>query len=131
MSADATLRKRLEFTDVTRNGEVLTASVAFATLAERDDVYRAMTEPGRQCRLIVRRTFDVSVPNETPPPTDGGPVFTLPWRPAVEWPPARQFVGTPILDKPIEWTYPPEPDPKPIVNTLAAVTQPALVNTAV
>jgi hypothetical protein len=67
-------RKTLDFTDLRRNGEVVTALLPFATIAERDEVYRALTEPERQSRLIVRRFIDVSVPYEPAPPQPGGAI---------------------------------------------------------
>lgn len=74
--------KSLEFTDVTRNGAIVTASLTFATLQERDEVYRALTEPERRARLVVRRFIDVAVPQgpSGTPPGKGGR-FILPQRP--------------------------------------------------
>ena len=129
VAADLGIRKRLEFTEVSRNGQVVTAALTFATLAERDDVYRAMTEPGRQARLIVRRTIDVSVPQEVPPdgsgPIDTVPDMKLPVRPLHHWPPDQVVLMGPIIDKPvfdqpiidtpILATLPPEPGTKPTI----------------
>ena len=108
VSPSAGARKTLEFTDVTRNGTIVRASLTFATLAERDDVYRALTERERQPRLIVRRFIDVSVPQRTPPPASGGtsdggsldPI--LPRRPIHDWTPKMVAMPrTPIVDVPI------------------------------
>jgi hypothetical protein len=74
--------KKLEFTEVSRNGAIVTASLAFATLQERDDVYRALTEPERRARLVVRRFIDVALPQagaDVPP--GGRPHVLLPLRP--------------------------------------------------
>jgi hypothetical protein len=103
-------RKVLEFTDVTRNGAIVTAGLTFATLAERDDVYRALTERERQARLVVRRFIDVLVPQRTPPPRppvggggDGGGLGPiLPRRPLHKWPPKQVTVSQqPVVDVPI------------------------------
>jgi hypothetical protein len=74
--------KKLEFTEVSRNGAIVTASLAFATLQERDDVYRALTEPERRARLVVRRFIDVALPQEgADVPPGGRPHVLLPLRP--------------------------------------------------
>ena len=70
VAASAGARKSLEFTEVTRTDNFVKASLTFATLTERDDVYRALTEPDRQARLIVQRFFDIRVPER--PPSGGG-----------------------------------------------------------
>jgi hypothetical protein len=91
--------KTLEFTDVTRSGTVVAAELTFATLAERDDVYGALTDPARGARLVVRRRVDLLVP------VRGliGAVFelpiaisVLPERPLVAWPPRRIPVADPL-----------------------------------
>jgi hypothetical protein len=82
-------KKVLEFTDVTRNGAIVTATMTFATLPERDDVYRALTEPGRGARLLVRRTIDVLIPERPAPglklPHGRFTDFALPPRPITTW----------------------------------------------
>jgi hypothetical protein len=82
-------KKVLEFTDVTRNGAVVTATMTFATLPERDDVYRALTESDRGARLLVRRTIDVLVPERPAPGIKQPPGrfadFVLPRRPITTW----------------------------------------------
>ncbi|HSN19254.1 MAG TPA: hypothetical protein VLS49_01165 [Usitatibacter sp.] len=75
--------KALEFSDVTRDGANVKAVLTFATLQERDDVYRALTEPEHRARLMVQRFIDVSVPQPPAPPAPPGkpPIFVLPQRP--------------------------------------------------
>src|SRR3712207_8001010 len=41
------------------NGPVVTVRLDFATLQERDDVYRALTEPARDATLTATRTIRV------------------------------------------------------------------------
>jgi hypothetical protein len=94
--------KTLEFTDVTRSGTVVAAVLTFATLAERDDVYGALTDPARGARLVVRRRVDLLVPV----PVLGVvgtlvefpiAIAVLPERPLAAWPPRRVLVADPIL----------------------------------
>ena len=70
--------KLLEFGEVTRNGAQATAVLTFASLAERDDVYYALTDPARHARLLVRRSVDlrIPVPDHTSPPILNLPVLT-------------------------------------------------------
>ena len=96
--------KTVEFTDVTRAGPILTATLTFATLQERDDVYRAVTEPERHARLVVRRSIDVSVPQPSSGSAPGALTLTLlPLRPLaafvtpVALAPAPVLVASPIL----------------------------------
>jgi hypothetical protein len=55
-------RKILPVQEVARNGPVVTVRLTFATLQERDEVYRALTEPSRDTTLSIKRTIRVSVP---------------------------------------------------------------------
>lgn len=59
-------RKILTFQEITRNGAIVTASMTFATLQERDEVFRALTETNRDARLIVKRLIDVMIPQASP-----------------------------------------------------------------
>jgi hypothetical protein len=59
-------RKVLPVQEVARNGPVVTVRLTFATLQERDEVYRALTEPARDATLTITRTIRVSVPVTTP-----------------------------------------------------------------
>jgi hypothetical protein len=89
VTASSGAKKTLEFKEVTRNGSLITAVLTFATLQERDDTYRALTETERHARLVVRRFFDVSLPQRPAPTTKPGdgkvlqlslpprPIFTL------------------------------------------------------
>lgn len=72
--------KALEFTDVTRIGANVKSILTFATLQERDDVYRALTEPERKARLSVQRFIDVSLPQPSAQPGTQ-PLAVLPLRP--------------------------------------------------
>ena len=100
-------KKILDFNEVSRNANVVTALLRFATMAERDEVYRALTEPQRQCQLRVQRYIDVSVPYDPAPPPGGG--LTLPYRP----------LGFSVLPKLVSVTLPPK---KHAVTTIGAVT---------
>jgi hypothetical protein len=76
--------KSLEFGEVTRNGAIVKATLTFATLQERDEVYRAITETERHARLVVERFIDVSLPQAggSGPLLPGGFLtFLLPPRP--------------------------------------------------
>lgn len=57
-----TARKILQFQEVTRNGAEVMATMTFATLEERDEVYRALTDANQDARLIVERSIDVALP---------------------------------------------------------------------
>ena len=59
-------RKILTFQEITRNGAIVTASMTFATLQERDEVFRALTETNQEPRLIVKRIIDVMIPQASP-----------------------------------------------------------------
>lgn len=85
VSDSAGARKTLAFTEIARTDNLVKATLTFATMAERDDVYRALTEEGRDARLLVQRHLDVRVP-ERPPSGDPGPtglhlLYALPLRP--------------------------------------------------
>jgi hypothetical protein len=101
-----TARKTLEFEEVTRNGAEVRASVHFASLEERDEVYRALTDANRDARLIVQRRFDVALPQVTAPllPLDdaGNPILVnvLPLRPKLGWNPRVPIEPDPVPD----WT---------------------------
>lgn len=60
-------RKTLPFQSVTVNGNIVTASLTFVNLQERDEVFRALTESARQTRLIVTRIFGVAIPQFSSP----------------------------------------------------------------
>jgi hypothetical protein len=63
-------RKILEFQDITYQGPIVTAKLTFATLQERDEVFRALTEPARDTRLTVKRTIEVAIPQSPLPKVD-------------------------------------------------------------
>lgn len=63
-------RKTLSFQDIHYNGSVVSASTTFATLQERDEVFRALTEFNRDARLIVKRSIQVAIPYAAPPNVD-------------------------------------------------------------
>ena len=107
VSGSSGAKKTLEFTDVTRNGEIVTARLTFATLAERDDVYRVLTDPARGARLVVRRFIDVSVPQRPPAPDEPRPP-----RPPIRLP------VRPFPERPPKWTILPKhaDPPSPIVR---------------
>jgi hypothetical protein len=70
-------RKTLAFTELTQTGTTVVAVLRLGTLQERDEVYRALTEPARDTQLVVNRIIDVAVPPPTQsppisPPTGGG-----------------------------------------------------------
>ncbi len=87
-------RRCLEFGVLRREGNRLWARFSFSSMLERDDTYRALTEAARDARLIVRRQFDLAVPQPIVP-APLGPVFldpgfltsVLPMRPYSVWPP--------------------------------------------
>lgn len=106
VSGSTGARKTLEFTDVTRNGAVVTARLTFATLAERDDVYRVLTDPARGARLVVRRFIDVSVPQRPPRPDEPQRLIRLPLRPFAELP-LKMINLTKVRRNPLS---PPEPE---------------------
>lgn len=96
-------RKTLEFTDVTREGNHVWARMTFATLDERDEVYRAISDESRQTRLVVQRVIDVEVP-ERPAPHSGGSSGNgpprgpdLPWRLPFDWPPRKVLTKGPVV----------------------------------
>jgi hypothetical protein len=106
-------RKVLAFEEMTRDSGGATLRLPFATLEERDEVYRALTEPAREASLVVHRTIRVNVPippkpvvpDTRPrpwPPDDGGPLrpgldqFPIMWQPDL------------LIPKP---TYPKRPIP--------------------
>lgn len=68
-SPPSTARKTLEFEKISRNQDVITASLTFASLQERDEVYRALTESNRDARLTVKRAIDVAIPVDALPPS--------------------------------------------------------------
>ena len=57
-----TARKILPFQEITRHQANVTAIMTFASLQERDEVFRALTESVRDARLIVKRIVDVALP---------------------------------------------------------------------
>jgi hypothetical protein len=118
VAASSGARKSLEFTAITRTENLVRATLTFATLAERDDVYRALTEQARDARLVVQRYLDVRVP-ERPPSGDGHGRFThlldLPLRPIL----ATRLVVTP-----------PSPNPVAMPAAFTAVT-PAVLATGI
>jgi hypothetical protein len=125
VAASSGARKSLEFTEVTRTDNLVKASLTFATLAERDDVYRALTEQARDARLIVQRYLDVRVPDR--PPAGGGVPGGGPGpRP-----------GTVLMDFPIRpiqvaLTVRMPPPPEPVVMPLVLMaTTPSLVMSGV
>lgn len=61
------VRKVLAFQEATVQGPVITAKLTFATIQERDDVFRALTETDRQARLTVKRVIEVALPQPAPP----------------------------------------------------------------
>jgi hypothetical protein len=110
--------KTLAFTDVTRSGDIVTAVLTFATLAERDDVYGALTDRARGARLVLRRLVDllVPVPPQTEPLIDPGmDPRILPERPAFAWPPRRLLV--PDLQVGLPGRRPAHPRPLPHLGT--------------
>jgi len=56
--------------EVTVEGDVIRAEVLVTQLAQRDQVYRAMTEPDLGARLVVRLSARVAVPVPQKPPVD-------------------------------------------------------------
>lgn len=129
MAPPAGARKTLEFTDVTRGGEHVWAKMTFATLAERDEVYRVITDESRQARLAVRRVIDVEVPERPVPPPrphdggggtgDGGPLGPiLPKRLPLDWPPRKAaLIKGPVIVKPV-------PDPAIMLTAPAPALRP-------
>ncbi|MER9678544.1 hypothetical protein NKJ23_04260 [Mesorhizobium sp. M0184] len=110
MAPPSGARKTLEFTDVTRESDHVWAKLTFATLMERDEVYRALTEQERAARLTIRRVIDVEIPDPPPRPHGGGGSGTgndrplgpfLPKRISVVWPPNKILTFEPdsIRDK--------------------------------
>lgn len=88
-------RRSLEFGELVREGNRLWARFTFASMLERDDTYRALTEAARDARLIVRRQFDLAVPQPiVPAPLGPAPLDpnwfanVLPVRPYSVWPPS-------------------------------------------
>lgn len=120
VSPPAGVRKMLEFTDVTRNGNIVTATITFATLVERDDVFRALTERERQARLVVRRFIDVSIPLQASPRPRGEGPDPRPLPPVL---PRR-----PPLNIPRKTATVPRPRPGPIA---ADTAQPILAGSSV
>lgn len=110
MAPPSGARKTLEFTDVTREGDHIWAKLTFATLMERDEVYRALTEQERATRLTIRRVIEVEIPDPPPRPHgggasgtgDGGPLGPfLPKKVPITWPPKKVLTLEPdgIRDK--------------------------------
>lgn len=100
MSPPAGARRTLDFSDLTRDANHLWAKLTFASLMERDEAYRALTEPDRQARLIVRRVIDVAAPEPPARPqpdwggsgglgNGGGLSGQLPRRIVAKWPPPK------------------------------------------
>lgn len=87
-------RKVLPVQEVARDGDDVTVSLAFATLQERDEIYRALTESDRDASLVVRRIIQVAVPTTVAPPVwvpprlSGNLVFA---------PPRDPFLRDPLL----------------------------------
>ncbi|MGV1004986.1 MAG: hypothetical protein ACOYEV_09525 [Candidatus Nanopelagicales bacterium] len=137
IAAGTGARKVLAFTDVTRNGAVVTAGLTFATLVERDDVYDALTNPARGAQLAIQRLVDLSVPV----PAQAGPIVEvpplgldythlIPRRPPIVWPPrgpARPFPPDVDLDYLTVAQSPVRDD----FATLATVTKLATLDTTV
>src|SRR5207302_11182173 len=53
VAASSGARKSLEFQEVARSANAVKATLTFDTLAERDDVYRALTDEERDAHLTV------------------------------------------------------------------------------
>jgi hypothetical protein len=92
-------RKALVFQELTRQDPIVTARLTFASLEERDEVFRALTETNREARLVVRRRILVDIP-----------------QPAVSDPGIKIINYLPInytlLNVPFKATrFPPVPDP--------------------
>lgn len=62
LSPGSSARKQLEFQEITRQEAELQVTLVTATLAERDEVFQALTDPGKEARLIVKRLVDVALP---------------------------------------------------------------------
>ena len=113
----AGLLKTLAFDDIGRSGNVVTASLTFSSLQERDEVFLALTEPARTTKLLVQRFFDVSVP--TPRRMFLPPIRVLlprvpPSRALVDFEPRPLVVRQPAVD----------PVPLPFVALAPALSAP-------
>ena len=122
VSATSGARKLLPFTEITRTDNLVKASLTFATMAERDDVYRALTEPARDARLIVQRHLDVRAPER--PPT--GPTLGILTGPLLMALPIRPIMTM----RPIALPQPPEPVATPVVTMMTVAPALALAGGA-
>lgn len=72
------VQKELTFADLTSEEGGVRAELQLSGMAERDEVYVALTEPESGAELIVRRTFTVAVPVPPLRPQPVGPLHDLP-----------------------------------------------------
>ena len=83
-----------DFGSVGSDGQTLTLTLTVTAINDRDSIYRCMTTPSADCKVILRRSFAVAtlVP---PTPAAPGPLYQA---------------GTPAIDTVISFTFDPNLD---------------------
>jgi hypothetical protein len=78
-----------DFGSVVPDGQTLTLTLTVTAITDRDSIYRCMTTPAANCKVILRRSFAIAtlVP---PTPTAPGPLYQA---------------GTPAIDTVIPFTF--------------------------